>query len=1063
MTSNINNWRASLPELEGLPLLPVGAGQDGKAPINPNTSRPLARWQKASFSPMQIQAMNDCVRGVGLRPGPDAGGLLVLDLDGASAIAAVELRGVDPETTPTWQIRRTTAADRLKLIYRVPKKYWPLLAKGKAQLPTGEREQIDLFWRSGQAIVLGEHRPSGGFYVWQGGPEQVEALEPSHPLWPLVLEQLGQAQGHQQPATPRGPASTGKAASGIPVEQLLSREQLSLWLAGAPEGGRNDALFRITVGLQTAADGAAQVGLATIGNPEELAHDFARRCSPTIPEGEAKSIIRSALSTPRTPDPGLQKRIEYRQRLQQVAPTPSQLGKGHQRQSGSRDCTRSELLAACLQAAKRGDEDTQAEAQAELMNRFRMTCAQVQAALFKLLSSEYAQKGTGQGRGFIDIRGTSTLEELLPGFIPAKEQTLLHAPMGTGKTLAALSLARAVVTGSGFLDQGAPGRPGKVLYLATDSGCASLHEQMQELGLLDLPEFQSGPEQRFFVRGHDTDQNTSAWEATIPEILWLIEVMGEHQFDLVIIDSAKACLSLTELDYTDNKGVGSLLTLFQRAVCPHGAVLWLHHDGRESGHNAGAKAWGEIPVAVHRIERVEPARGEKGGGVDALPQGARRWVCKKSRIHGLEREFAFVLTRDGELRVAADVEIVGSCHEAVVGVFAAALARGVESLPRPEVVEEVMRLHGLSRKTVDNTLQRLARGRGPVLVRPSRGRYALSPAHRQRMEISYRGACRNGGELDQNAVSDRDLPITRRLPDGYNRVIPASGTPIPSRVPSEYPSGNRRVQGRSQSLTGESPNSPPYTHAPPKQNPAVRTKSAASDPSLAGPDTEEPAALRAAQPSPLVRDQSEGDGCRTAPGHPGGTPAGSGAVSTTNSDAAACTPGGDPAAALHQAAGAPSEPPAGSSDDTQPPEPAPSWPPSTVQKLLALISSRPHASGPDDRGEACWLVPDRDDPDCWPPLDPDEPPFRPERVQVDGGFTWDGERCTQAAAVGTLRTCGGTECGTVQRGGEPVARGRVRLILCGLPCENPGPEVIVDGCGKPGGQVPQWRCDDFGR
>jgi RecA-family ATPase len=55
-------------------------------------------------------------------------------------------------------------------------------------------------------------------------------------------------------------------------------------------------------------------------------------------------------------------------------------------------------------------------------------------------------------------------------------------PKGTGKTLAALAIARSVVTGCSLLDQGTTTTPGRVLYLATDSGCASMHTQMQELG-----------------------------------------------------------------------------------------------------------------------------------------------------------------------------------------------------------------------------------------------------------------------------------------------------------------------------------------------------------------------------------------------------------------------------------------------------------------------------------------------------------------------------------------------------------------------------------------------------
>ena len=65
-------WREKLPELEGLPLLPCGAGEKWKAPIDVNTGKPLQNWQNLSFTPEQIMGMNGVVKSVGVRTGPDA-------------------------------------------------------------------------------------------------------------------------------------------------------------------------------------------------------------------------------------------------------------------------------------------------------------------------------------------------------------------------------------------------------------------------------------------------------------------------------------------------------------------------------------------------------------------------------------------------------------------------------------------------------------------------------------------------------------------------------------------------------------------------------------------------------------------------------------------------------------------------------------------------------------------------------------------------------------------------------------------------------------------------------
>ena len=80
-----DDWRNQLPQLDGLPLIPCGAGPKGKAPIDHRTAQPLSNWQQASFSPVEIADMGDAAPCVGFRPGPDGDHCLVLDLDGHSA------------------------------------------------------------------------------------------------------------------------------------------------------------------------------------------------------------------------------------------------------------------------------------------------------------------------------------------------------------------------------------------------------------------------------------------------------------------------------------------------------------------------------------------------------------------------------------------------------------------------------------------------------------------------------------------------------------------------------------------------------------------------------------------------------------------------------------------------------------------------------------------------------------------------------------------------------------------------------------------------------------------
>lgn len=188
-------WRTRLLDLEGLPLLPCGAGADYKAPLDPKTGRQMSGWQHQAFTPGQIAAMNGSVLCVGLRLGPPSGGLIAFDPDGASAIEEAVRRGCDPMAADTWRIHRTTSDDHLKLVFRVPQERWSLLERGKGRICTraaanGEKgQQLEAFWSSGQVIVLGEHRSSGGQYVWSGSPERIATIPDA--WWELALELLG--------------------------------------------------------------------------------------------------------------------------------------------------------------------------------------------------------------------------------------------------------------------------------------------------------------------------------------------------------------------------------------------------------------------------------------------------------------------------------------------------------------------------------------------------------------------------------------------------------------------------------------------------------------------------------------------------------------------------------------------------------------------------------------------------------------------------------------------------------------------------------------------------------
>jgi hypothetical protein len=211
------NWRSLLPQLEGWPLIPVGAGTDCKAPVDPGTGKGLKDWQSAAFTPDQIAAMNGVVRSVGTRTGPDADFVAFIDVDGATAIDFCRERGCTAAQCG-WGIRRTTSKERLKVATKIPEDLrhflqnedgspigkvvlntkpavYDLDDEGKHKRDANGRlitlepaEQIELFYGTGQCIVLGEHVKSGGHYTWDGSPAAV--TDPSPEWWQLITDVL---------------------------------------------------------------------------------------------------------------------------------------------------------------------------------------------------------------------------------------------------------------------------------------------------------------------------------------------------------------------------------------------------------------------------------------------------------------------------------------------------------------------------------------------------------------------------------------------------------------------------------------------------------------------------------------------------------------------------------------------------------------------------------------------------------------------------------------------------------------------------------------------------------
>ncbi|WP_216905743.1 AAA family ATPase [Synechococcus sp. CCY 0621] len=191
------NWRAFLPHLAGLPLLPIGAGQDRKGPVDPLTGRGFVGWPTCTpYSPADLAAMNGHVIAAGMRTGEY--GLLIVDVDGFGPRRFLQsIYGAEPLKVllaNTWSIGRTNFSEadhRFKIAVRLtPEQHQRFgghytsrlrVDENGAPQPSSEKKlgALEIFYgspaeeRSTQVVVLGEHPKSGGFYSWINTPAQI--------------------------------------------------------------------------------------------------------------------------------------------------------------------------------------------------------------------------------------------------------------------------------------------------------------------------------------------------------------------------------------------------------------------------------------------------------------------------------------------------------------------------------------------------------------------------------------------------------------------------------------------------------------------------------------------------------------------------------------------------------------------------------------------------------------------------------------------------------------------------------------------------------------------------
>ncbi|MCU0552920.1 MAG: bifunctional DNA primase/polymerase, partial [Leptolyngbya sp. Prado105] len=163
-------------------------------PIDAHKAPYRAGWQ--TEPPLSRDELRDEIRnsasGYGLRTGSISGGIVAIDLDGASARAKMlELSGgIDlPETVSFTSGRE----GRSQHLFVVPRELWSLIRSRKIATgikgEEGKEEHVELRWQGLQSVLPPSVHPTTGQYRWLKSPQEVEiALVPNWVIDRMLVE-----------------------------------------------------------------------------------------------------------------------------------------------------------------------------------------------------------------------------------------------------------------------------------------------------------------------------------------------------------------------------------------------------------------------------------------------------------------------------------------------------------------------------------------------------------------------------------------------------------------------------------------------------------------------------------------------------------------------------------------------------------------------------------------------------------------------------------------------------------------------------------------------------------
>ena len=387
-----------------------------------------------------------------------------------------------------------------------------------------------------------------------------------------------------------------------------------------------------------------------------------------------------------------------------------------------------DLIDLLVEAYRVSDLNAEVELTAQIKTRFKRSDGQIISAVMRALTPQSTSTETAT----VDLDQIHSLEYAADGWIIANKPQLLYASYGGGKTTLIVEKAIAICEGRSLIERRTiTHQPAAALIIATDSGLQALKTTIQQLQYDDHPALDTASP-RLFLWGQCTEQGMNAWVADVPGILKLRRFVEQHGIRYVAVDSVKTVCAGGGFSYLDNDAVNNFIALIDRTICEplNCCVEFVSHTGTEKGSHSGAKAWAEAPSMVCRLTPAYDETSADGGqNVERKRIGVKAEFLKDRASMDGQRVVTYSLREaQGLLEPLPDVELVGSCREAITAALQAAREAGRDGMRLGDLQSQIAGKHGRSAKTVANTLSAMCAGASPAVVRPKgmRGIYALA-------------------------------------------------------------------------------------------------------------------------------------------------------------------------------------------------------------------------------------------------------------------------------------------------------------------------------------------------